>query len=180
MKQLQNMLLIGGTGRNIGKTTLMEMLIKQFSTGYRVIALKSSMLLPGEEHFHGKHKIVKPDEYILKRELSEKGGKDSQRYLMAGATQSFFLSVGEKVLNEAFEQFLKYTDGSEIIIAESNVLRNVINPGLFIMVQGKSKPKPYAVKLLELADIIVPSLNIKRFEKVIGSLKFDANGWHLI
>ena len=178
MKRLQNLLLIGGTGRNIGKSTLMEIIIRKFGKELPLIALKSSMLMPGEAYLHGKHKLVEPDEFLLQEEVYDGSVKDSQRYLKAGATQSFFLSVGEKALSDAFEMFLKTVGNSGIIIAESNVLREVAIPGVFIMIKGNSSIKPQAKRFLELADKVVPAMDMVAFKKVVSELRFDETGWH--
>ena len=178
MKRLQNLLLIGGTGRNIGKSTLMEIIIQRFGKELPLIALKSSMLMPGEVYFHGKHKLVEPDEFLLQEEVYDGSLKDSQRYLKAGASRSFFLSVGEKALSEAFEKFLKTVGNSGIIIAESNVLREVAIPGTFIMIKGNSSVKPQAKKFLELADRVIPAMDVDAFEKVAAELRLDETGWH--
>lgn len=74
MKRLTNLLVIGGTGRNIGKTTLVEILIDKFKNETGLIALKTSMLLPGDEYLHDQYKLVKSDEFELIEEnvLTEK------------------------------------------------------------------------------------------------------------
>ncbi len=174
-----NIIIIGGTGRNIGKSTLMELMIKRFSGFNEIITLKTSMLLPGEEYLHGKHKLVKPDEYILIEETNRNTNKDSSRFLRAGASKSFFLSSGDLVIKNAFENFLKSISSDSFIIAESNVLAEFIKPAVFIMIVDNNNIKPSAKKLIDKADLIVPALNNKEFENAVNSVIIKGRGFLL-
>ncbi|GEM_PF-347344 len=49
MMKLQNMLIIGGASRNVGKTELVCSLIKKFSRGREIITLKISGINPGNK-----------------------------------------------------------------------------------------------------------------------------------
>ena len=178
MKRLTNLLVVGGTGRNIGKTTFVEMLVARFhkeTTG--LVALKTSMLLPGEEYLHGDHKLIKPDEFELFEENDPKGIKDSQRYLKAGAAKSYFLSTGDQAANRAMDYFWKTVGSTTPVIAESNVLTNHIIPGLFIMVKGQQPAKPEAAMLLKKADFIVAEMDMGSFKRVVDGLYFENGTW---
>ncbi len=178
MKHLPNLLVVGGTGRNLGKTTLVEMLIEQFHEKAGLIALKTSMLLPGEEYLHGHHKLIEPDKFELLEEKDPSGNKDSQRYLKAGATKSYFLSTGENAVNRAMDYFWKKTGNSTPVVAESNVLCNYYIPGLFIMVKGKQPAKPQSKALLQAADVVVPEMDIDFFKRVINGLSLINECWN--
>lgn len=180
MEYLPNLLLVGGTGRNIGKTTFVERLVGKLNSELSLITLKTSMLLPGEEYLHGKHRFVKPGEFFLLKENTGEGNKDSNRYLKAGASQSWFLSVGENALPQAMEYFLDMVKEPELIIAESNVIREIIIPGVFIMIKGDGVVKPQAVHHLAIADVIVTANNRKAFEETIARLEIAAGGWQLM
>lgn len=68
----KNLLIIGGTGRNVGKTTLANLLIKKFSLQIEIIGLKVSTHKKGDEFLHGYHE-VKIDEasFSIKKEDGE-------------------------------------------------------------------------------------------------------------
>jgi len=180
MKYLPNLLLVGGTGRNIGKTTFVERLVDMFNPEFSLITLKTSMLLPGEEYLHGKHRLVKPDEFFLFEENTGEGNKDSNRYLKAGASKSWFLSVGENALPQALGYFLDIVKEPGLIIAESNVIREIVIPGVFIMIKGDGVVKPLSVHQLSIADIVIPANNRKAFDEIIARIEVTASGWHLM
>jgi len=175
----KNILIIGGTGRNTGKSTLVEMMISKFSGFNEIIALKTSMLLPGEKYLHGNHKLVKPDEYTLIEETHRNTNKDSSRFLRAGASKSFFLSTGELAIKDAFEDFMKNIPADSFVIAESNVLAELIKPAVFIMIVDNNNIKPSAKKLIEKADLVVPALNYKEFENAVNSVIIEGESFVL-
>jgi molybdopterin-guanine dinucleotide biosynthesis protein len=173
-----NFLIIGGTGRNTGKTTLVEMLVKKLSAkGYKITTLKTSMLLPGEEYLHGNHQLANDNEFILVRE-NETGNKDSQRYLKAGAEKSFFMSIGKNALKDAVKKFLKTIDKDELVIAESNVLTKSIKPSLFIILKGDTV-KESAKLLFKQADVVVSAGDKKEFTKIVDRIKISQAGFVL-
>ncbi len=81
MIQLPQLLLIGGTGRNVGKTTLASMVVKQFSADYKIVGLKISNVKPGDEHLYGYHDNKLQNNYILSQEENV-GHKDSHSVLL--------------------------------------------------------------------------------------------------
>jgi molybdopterin-guanine dinucleotide biosynthesis protein len=162
-----NMIIVAGTGRNIGKTTLVEMMIRELSKKYRITALKTSMLMPGEEYLHGRHRLAKPEEFFLKEEKDESVAKDSGRFLKAGAYRSFFLSMGENAADQAFRCFARKTDPEDLVIAESNVLPVIVKALVLIVINENDKVKPSAKKLIGMADMIVPAMSKESFERVV-------------
>ena len=179
MKQIPNLLVIGGTGRNIGKTTLTTMIIERFSKELKLIALKTSMLMPDEAYFHGHHKLIGADEFELLEEKEIKGNKDSQRYLKAGASQSWFLSAGENAVDSGMDVFWQKIGFAKPVIAESNVLNDFYIPGLFIMVKGNRQIKPQAKVLLQKADVVVSEMDLDGFDSVVKNLDFINGQWFL-
>ncbi len=135
------------------------------------------MLLPGEEHFHGKHKFAEPGTYSIVEEYDSECGKDSCRFKKAGARKSFFMSMGKGAEKEAFDEFLKIAGNDNLIVIESNSLRNIIKPSLFIMIIDRNNMKPSAENMLKKADIILPALNIDAFKQVIESIEVKNNVW---
>ena len=169
-------LLVGGTGRNIGKTTFMELLIRKFSNTYPLVALKTSFLLPGSERFHGHPALITENRFLLTEEKESSGQKDSRRYLQAGARRSFFLSAGKNAVDNGWQAFLKSIQDGSLVVVESNALFESVSPALFIMIDD-GKPKPGTQRLLKQADLIVPALNGKVFAHAVGQIDIKNGRW---
>ncbi|WP_275255051.1 hypothetical protein, partial [Klebsiella pneumoniae] len=71
--------------------------------------------------------------YELVEEQETIGNKDIMKLLAAGCQKVFLLKVFQENLAEAIQQFLKAVPAQALIICESNSLRNVVQPGLFLM-----------------------------------------------
>ncbi len=166
---LSNWIIVGGTGRNIGKTTLVEKLLEKFSLQGRLTAVKISNIKPENRSFHG-HNVERPSEKVLlQRELRTDGNKDSMRFLKAGAQRSWFIQTEDVFLPETFTQILNTLKNASWIICESNNLRNFIKPGLFIMVKGKNDTfgKNDVRGLLQFADVVVEAMNRQQFDALV-------------
>ncbi|MEA3444556.1 MAG: hypothetical protein U9R19_07490 [Bacteroidota bacterium] len=124
MNSHKNILLVGGTGRNTGKTSLVCEVIKKFSTDYQIIALKIT------NHFHS----ANSKSFNLLEEKNPAANKDSSRMLLAGASKVFYIESGPDCLKEAFDTFLEKTVPGQIIVCESNGLSEIIKPGIYLMV----------------------------------------------
>jgi len=137
MRQLTNLLLIAGTGRNTGKTTLACSIIKKFSADLQIIGLKIS------PHFHGgtdSLKLLKRSEfYNIYEETSIDSGKDSSKMLNAGAFKVLYIETLDEHLLPSFEQFLELAPTGYPVVCESPALRRYINPGIFIIVDSSEK-----------------------------------------
>ncbi|MCF8233420.1 MAG: hypothetical protein K9G67_00780 [Bacteroidales bacterium] len=150
MKPFPNILLVAGSGRNVGKTSVVERLIHGFKD-HGIIALKVSPhfhALRGDEEF-----IVRKNEYNIIEENTTGSTKDSSRFLRAGAQKVFFIQALGKNLEEAFNRTFDLLPEHAALIVESGGLRDYIKPGLFIYVKGKqndNKPADYSSK----ADVI--------------------------
>jgi hypothetical protein len=177
--QLHTLFLVGGTGRFVGKSTFAEMLIKKFSAGHPIVALKISNIKPGDGAVHGWHGDQLKEPFKIEEELVAGDDKDTRRFLAAGAKRSFFLRSFEESLPQAMEAFFKLIDQDTLLVAESNTLRNHIHPGAFIMVTDASKPvdKKEAINLLDQADRVFTRLDKEEFQEVIAGVSIGDNGW---
>ena len=63
------------------------------------------------------------------------------KLLVAGCQKVFLLKVFQENLAEAIQQFLKAVPAQALIICESNSLRNVVQPGLFLMMNNQNRQK---------------------------------------
>ncbi len=68
------------------------------------------------------------------------------KLLAAGCQKVFLLKVFQENLAEAIQQFLKAVPAQALIICESNSLRNVVQPGLFLMMNNQNRQKESAKK----------------------------------
>lgn len=179
--QLHTLLLVGGTGRFVGKSTFAEMLIKNFSASHEIVALKISNIKPGDDAVHGWHGDKLKEPFIIEEEMEGSNHKDTQRFLAAGAKRSFFMRSFEEALPEAMQAFFKLINPNTLLVAESNTLRNHFQPGAFVMVTDASKPanKKEAIKLLDQADQVFTRLDKNEFQGVIDQVRISENGWKL-
>jgi hypothetical protein len=144
-----NIMLIAGTGRNVGKTELVCQLISHFSKTQAIIGLKVT------NHFHDDEAGT----FALRVESNNVSQKDTSRMLRAGASKVYYCQSDKENLQKAFNKFLQQINPDSMVICESGALFDLIQPGIFIMVKNSKLPvlKPGADKFLEMADLIVTS-----------------------
>jgi molybdopterin-guanine dinucleotide biosynthesis protein len=176
MFTFENMIIIGGTGRNTGKTTLAEKLIEKFGKQVPVTAVKMANIKPGSEHFHG-HKTTSFHQKIrIEQESALNGNKDSMRFLKAGAEISWYIQTKDEFLEETFPEIEKRLSSADWIICESNSLIHYVQPGIFIMVKGEETAWTKNVSgLLEKADVIVHALDEAEFQDIIRRTEISGN-----
>jgi hypothetical protein len=175
---LPRLLIIAGTGRNSGKTTMACQLIQKFSPLYPIVAIKIS------PHFHknvtsGNVIINSPDLYIA-QETDPSKPKDSSRLLEAGARISFFVMTNRNNAGEAFKEVMNLTDDKDYIICESGGLRNFVQPGLFLMMHPSDQKeiKPETDHLKSLADARI-SFDGHQTDFDLNSITLSENKWKL-
>jgi len=177
MKDIPNLLLIAGTGRNTGKTTLACSIINKFSSNFQVIGLKIS------PHFHGGtdslKTIVNDNNFNIYEETSASTVKDSSLMLKAGAAKVFYIEVLDEYLKTAFEQFLNILPKSHPLICESPALRKYIQPGVFFIVdseRNKNKKKEI-LEFREKAEMWIDTDN-DNIQDIINKIKSINSSWH--
>jgi hypothetical protein len=135
MIDLPNALIIVGTDRNAGKTTLAENIIRQFSRSKKIIGLKIS------PHFHelekGDEVFLRNEQFLIVRETRPDTGKDSSRMLKAGASEVYYIQVWDQNIRAAVNYLLDKIEGNPPMVCESGWLRNIVNPGIFLIVNRK-------------------------------------------
>ncbi len=145
-----SVLLVAGTGRNCGKTTLVSTICNQMKALHPPICIKIS------NHFHpqiGSFCHFSSPNFRIFEEKIGASDKDSARMLRAGAAHSFFIEADGAYVYEAFVQLISLIPNNAPIICESGNLRNYIVPGKFILLHTKdTQPKPQALELIPLAD----------------------------
>lgn len=156
-----HLILISGTGRNSGKTTMACKLIEKLSLTHTVIAIKIS---PHPHQNQTLQPLVTGDGFNIWHETTPPEGKDSWRMLQAGAEKVFYIESENDSLIQAFQEVEKLIQPNAIIICESGGLRHFIKPDLFLMATNpdqapKSSSKalmPLADEIFELNDILSP------------------------
>jgi len=130
-----NLLMIGGSKRHVGKTTLVCQIIKQFSKEYPIIALKASSIRQDETIKHGLHENSPDSKWEIVEENNRSGLKDTSKMLLAGAEKVFYIRAEDKYLASAFLLWHKTLDSSFFIVAESIGLRFIIEPAIFLLLK---------------------------------------------
>jgi hypothetical protein len=154
MISVPEMVMIGGNSRNSGKTTMACSIIKKLSIDHEVIGLKVTSVKPGEEELHGSHNEDVSGNFTIFEELNPESDKDTSKMLTAGAAHVYYIRVEESFTKQAILHFLLRHVNGQLIVCESRSLRNIINPGLFLVMmklQEVTKVKDMS-KFLGIAD----------------------------
>jgi hypothetical protein len=151
----KNLLLISGSGRNVGKTSFIREVIAQ-NASQNVIAVKIT------PHFHeatsGLISVAVTYNYRIFQETDSRSAKDSSLFLKAGAEKVFYIQTNDIYLEEAFQIVLKQVKPDQPIVTESAALRNYFTPGLSLFIQKKNEEvKSSAIGMQKLADATVYS-----------------------
>ena len=159
-------IIIAGTARNVGKTTLACELIRKISVSQDVIGVKF-ISLKKDGYKHGHHTNI--NTYEIFEETSVLKGKDTSKMINAGAIRSFFIVSQENYLEEAINEFSKNIKKRDIVIAESASLRNIIKPKYFIIVDKERavNKKTYINALIPLSDYYLDSDKDYKFKNFI-------------
>jgi hypothetical protein len=178
MTELKNILIIGGAGRNVGKTELACGLLKRLGKGREIISLKISGINPGHDPFHGDHGPP-PEKYHLLEETSRDGVKDSSKMLLAGADRAFYLRTRDEFMQEAMDHFFSLAGRDSVMICESIVLRKIVKPGLFVLVKiiDEESVKRSLGEVLHLVDLTIIS-DGREFHPSPSIIHLGEKGWY--
>ena len=129
MYNLPHWIVIHGTDRYSGKTTLITKIIEHFSKDLPICGIKIS------PHFHPlddqSQVIYQTGNWVILKENKGNTGKDSSRMLDAGAREVFYLQVRDNQLSEVIPFLLKVISPEMAVICESEWVRNLITPGSY-------------------------------------------------
>ncbi len=159
--QAKQMILIGATGRNSGKTTLALRIIDEYKDKMPIIAFKlitvhdKGDICPRGGKGCGICKGLK-ECFDITEEVGE-GTKDTMLLKKAGARHVYLIRAFKENIREALEEALKLVPKDTLIICESNSARLVAEPACFIMIESSasSNIKPSAQAVLEYADFML-------------------------
>lgn len=143
MKQMPNILLVAGTGRNIGKTVLACRVLAQLAKNNKPLGVKIS------PHFHPmeeKQEYIHQSENVVIIEEKNITKKDSSRMLQAGANRVFYIQCKKENLKEALEQLAPLLNPQEPVVAESGGLYDLVEPGLLVYITGNEMKKKIQIR----------------------------------
>ncbi|NEW81821.1 MAG: hypothetical protein GZ094_05615 [Mariniphaga sp.] len=177
--KMPELLLIAGTGRNSGKTTIVCNIIKKSSPNFQVVAIKVT------PHFHqniesGKIVFDRNDLVIIE-ELDSETGKDSSLMLKAGAVKSYFVMAKDDQLEEAMQLIIKQIPDKTPVICESGGLRHWFEPGLFLMMNRSDNVtfKPGVEDLKSVADHWI-TFDGKKLDFDVNTINYSGNKWSIL
>jgi molybdopterin-guanine dinucleotide biosynthesis protein A len=183
MLKLDGMLMIGSAGINTGKTVLACEVIKKFCkntniTGIKVTTIKAKDgTCPRGGRGCGVCSSLDGN-FCITEELKRNSSKDTSRLLAAGASKVFWLRVMRSHLKQGLTALLSIMGPDAVSICESNSLRHVVEPGLFLMVTAPNlkKWKASAKDVRRYVDkVVVPDGSSFDFD--IDEIKLTQRRW---
>jgi len=134
MLSVPNLFLVGGNSRHSGKTTLACDVIRKFSSNFEVTAFKLTRIHPAEKEMHGNHRSESEfSGYSIMEEADDDSSKDTSLMLQSGAHKVVYVRATDGYLQRAFEEFRAKYDHGQPLVCESRGLRDVVVPGIFVM-----------------------------------------------
>lgn len=183
MNYYPNLLIIGSTGRNSGKTELSVRITGRFSKTNEVYGVKVTTidLKRGPCPRGGEGCGVcddHPGGWVISEETERGKAKDTSRLLAAGARRVFWIKTEENCIESAFEDVYRRIPPGAPIVCESNRLRRDVCPGLFLMVspEGRSPEKPSALEVISFTDVLVRN-DGRVFSPDLEALTFAGGAW---
>ncbi len=174
----RNILLIAGTGRNVGKTLFACRLIEQLACKNELVCIKIS------PHFHELSKeleiVSETEDFVIAKENNKSGSKDSNRLFRAGSKKVYYVQAKDDHLPEVLSYFEKIVTVETPVICESGGLRDLIEPGLFLMInkEKNNNIKPRAIGYQKLADKWI-EFNGEDFNFTAENIAFTNNEWKI-
>ena len=191
----KNIIIIGATTRNVGKTEFVCNLISRVAAESPVYGLKISAV----EYENGKcdhcdgtkcevcsslegtFEIIEESKADLKSpENNGFSGKDTQRMLHAGADKVYWLKVKNNYFAEGAEKLLSMIPDNVCVVCESNSLRQIVKPGVFVVIaqKGLKEMKPSCEQVIKHADRII-TFNGDSWDFQPDTITFNKNEWRL-
>ena len=183
--RLPGWLLIGSTGRNVGKTEFACAIIRKFRGAHPIVGVKVTAIVEGEPTCPrggagcGVCAALKGD-FEISEETGELPGKDTARMLESGARRVFWVRCRRQRMHAAIAALLARLEPGVLVVAESNSLARAVEPDLFCMVTNgrASSVKPTAADVMPLAHRLVLSAD-GRFDPDPRHIAVVDGTWHL-
>ena len=154
---------VGGSTRNIGKTSVVAALIARLPQ-FHWTAFKITQYGHGFCTADGSPCACQTEDacVAVTSERDAASGADSSRFLSAGAARSFWVRTRIGQLSQAMPRVRDLIDSSENAILESNSVLDFLTPDLYLTVLSPSIAdfKASARRLLARADaVLIPTHN---------------------
>ncbi len=177
MPRDDKLLVIGGAGRNVGKTEFACRLIEKTARDNEVYGLKVSAIFPDEMTLHGRHD--EGEKHCIFEELRDDTDKDTSRMLRAGAKKVFFISCTNENVLTSYHMFRNELPEDVPIICESNSLVSCCKPALhLIVVPHTGEIKKRVVEKMNQADMIIRSDGESGFPQLDVIAYSIKKGWY--
>jgi len=186
MIKLDKMLMIGSAGSNVGKTELACMLLNKFGKDHDIVGIKVTTIkdkdgqCPRGGEGCGVCSSLEGN-FSITEETNRTSGKDTSRLLAAGASLVFWIRVLKEHLVEGITALRDLIGPEAVSICESNSLRQVVEPGLFLMARKNDSNawKSSARDVIKYADRIVVS-DGSSFDLAPDRIKLADGKWTLM
>lgn len=183
MINIPGMIMVGAGDRNVGKTEFVCSIIRKFSSEHNIIGIKVTTIneigdgCPRGGEGCGVCARLEGN-FCITEETENVSNKDTCRMLAAGAKKVFWLRVLKNHLEQGLTALFGVIGDDQISVCESNSLRNIVEPGLFLMVRNGNviRFKPSAKEVIGYVDQIV-SFDGKQFDIDINSIKLIDGKW---
>jgi hypothetical protein len=149
---------IGGHSRSVGKTSVVVGLLAALPE-FQWTAMKIT------QHGHGICSAdgepcqcaIGPHDWAISEEQDRFGKSDTSRFLLAGATRSFWVRTQQGRLAEAMPAIRSRLAEAGNLIIESNSVLKFLRPDLYLTVLDPGTPdfKNSAREFLDLADAVI-------------------------
>jgi molybdopterin-guanine dinucleotide biosynthesis protein A len=180
------LLLIGSASRDAGKTRMACRILRRFSGRRDLAAVKVTTVGEGSAHecprggagcgvcrsFDGP--------FLLTEEHGGPPGKDTTRMREAGARRVLWLRVRRRDLAAGLAALRDALGPGTLAVGESNMLRSVADPDLFLMLrrEGSRVPKATAAEVSGFADRVV-RFDGTGFDLDSGTIEVIDGRWRL-
>ncbi len=179
------MLLVGASGQNQGKSTLVCRLIARHAADHKIVGAKITTILerngecPRGGEGCGVCSSLEGD-WDLTEEKGENPHKDTGRMLAAGADQVFWLRVCKEHLEAGVRALLQRAGPHRPLICEGNSPRLVLIPDLFGVTRDQAgvAAKPSATAVAHHADLSLV-FDGEHFDPPLSRIGLCQDGWTL-
>ena len=152
------LVMVGGHTRNIGKTSVVEGIIRA-TPELNWTAAKITQFGHGVCSVNGEACgcAVSEHQFSITEERHRDTGTDTARFLAAGAIRSLWVRTKQGELITALPDLRKQIERDEFVIVESNSLRRFMNPALYIQVIDNTNHdfKTSSQQFFDLSDAYV-------------------------
>jgi len=185
MVRLDSMLMIGSSGSNVGKTELACKLLQRFGRTREIVGVKVTTIASTDQPCPrggqgcGVCSAMEGECHITE-ETNRTSGKDTGRLLASGASKVYWLRVMRASLRQGWAALMQVVGRDAVLICESNSLRHVVEPGLFLIVENADHGpwKASARDVRRDADRIVVS-DSDRFDLDLERIELAGATWVL-